>query len=69
MCFPGRRLKNNHSDEESAPKKSAPTPAPATTPAPAPAMSSPKVAIVIYSMYGHIAKSTSYLPLAVARCG
>ena len=32
-------------------------------------MSSPKVAIVIYSMYGHIAKSTSYLPLAVARCG
>lgn len=28
-----------------------------------PAMSSPKVAIVIYSLYGHIAKSTSSVPL------
>ncbi|RPD65312.1 flavo protein WrbA [Lentinus tigrinus ALCF2SS1-7] len=61
MCFPGKRLKKTFSDDiESKPK-------PATSAAPAkpsptstkvstsPAMS-PKVAIVIYSMYGHIAK-------------
>ena len=67
MCFPGKRLKKTFSDDiESKPK-----PKPAPAPAPAPAKSSPaaatstttkasamspKVAIVIYSMYGHIAK-------------
>ena len=61
MCFPGKRLKNIFSDDDKKPastkKPSSSPPAPATTPAPASTMSSPKVAIVIYSMYGHIAKS------------
>ncbi|EJF56769.1 flavo protein-like protein [Dichomitus squalens] len=64
MCFPGKRLKNNHSEDTQPASKSksspassapAPTPAPAIQPAPATAMSSPKVAIIIYSMYGHVA--------------
>lgn len=65
MCFPGKRQKALLSDEpESSTKKAAPPVK--ETPAPAPVtpvattevakMSSPKVAIVIYSMYGHIAK-------------
>ena len=65
MCFPGKRLKNIFSDDDKKPastkKPSSSTPAPATTPAPASTMSSPKVAIVIYSMYGHIAKRMSHI--------
>ncbi|KAI0746609.1 flavoprotein-like protein [Daedaleopsis nitida] len=60
MCFPGKRLKNNHSDDDPKPAPppapSSATPAPAVTAAPAAAMSSPKIAIIIYSMYGHVAK-------------
>ncbi|RPD65311.1 flavo protein WrbA [Lentinus tigrinus ALCF2SS1-7] len=58
MCFPGKRLKHNHSDNPQPAPAPAPAPAPtqpSTEPAPPPAMSPPKVAIVIYSMYGHIA--------------
>ena len=59
MCFPGKRLKNIFSDDD---KKPASTKKPSSsTPAPAPTMSSPKVAIVIYSMYGHIAKRMSHI--------
>ncbi|KAI8986807.1 flavoprotein-like protein [Trametes punicea] len=67
MCFPGKRLKNTHADDTTPTNKpaatapasnSTPAPAPTTetAPAPAAAMSSPRVAIIIYSMYGHIAK-------------
>lgn len=69
MCFPSKRMKNNLADPEkptgtkgsaasSAPSTTAPTPAPTTTTTPATTSTkmAPKVAIVIYSMYGHIAK-------------
>ena len=69
MCFPGKRLKKTFSDDiesKPKPKPAAPAPAPAksspaaatSTPTKASAMS-PKVAIVIYSMYGHIATRMS----------
>ncbi len=77
MCFPGKRFKKNHSDDpESAKAPASAAPAPTTTPAPAPApapatqtapettMSSPKVAIIIYSLYGHIAKCAYLEPPA-----
>ncbi|TFK47632.1 NADH-quinone oxidoreductase [Heliocybe sulcata] len=62
MCFPSKRQKNNFTDDEqkkkpassnSTSKPAAPTSASTT---PATVMAAPKVAIVIYSMYGHIAK-------------
>lgn len=64
MCFPGKRLKNNHSDDDDKPapaKSPSSALAPAVTTAPATTMSAPKVAIVIYTLYGHIAKRTSYV--------
>ncbi|PIL27382.1 hypothetical protein GSI_10530 [Ganoderma sinense ZZ0214-1] len=75
MCFPGKRLKSNHADDAPPPAKS--PPAPAAPPAPAPAtqpatpatMSSPKVAIVIYSMYGHIAKLAESVKQGVESAG
>lgn len=39
-----------------------PEPTPATVPATEAEMSGPKVAIIIYSMYGHIAKRASIFP-------
>ncbi|KAI0765123.1 NADH-quinone oxidoreductase [Fomes fomentarius] len=59
MCFPGKRLKNNHSDDDDKPapaKSPSSAPAPALTTAPATTMSAPNVAIIIYTLYGHIAK-------------
>ncbi|TFK78458.1 hypothetical protein K466DRAFT_668433 [Polyporus arcularius HHB13444] len=59
MCLPGKRLKKTFSDDvESKPTKPAAAPAkssPTSTSTKASSMS-PKVAIIIYSMYGHIAK-------------
>ena len=66
-CFSSKKQGKNFEDG-SAPKQNKPAEdkkaAPAVDPSPASsstakssAMSSPKVAIVIYSMYGHIAKS------------
>ncbi|KAI0349775.1 flavoprotein WrbA [Trametes cingulata] len=92
MCFPGKRLKNNHADDSKPAQPPAPTAAPAaaatapaTDPAPAPApepnpasvtetapaatMSTPKVAIIIYSMYGHIAKLAEGVKAGVAAAG
>jgi len=51
MCF-GKRQKDNFADDTSEPQPTQPT---STTPATKSTMA-PKVAIVIYSMYGHIAK-------------
>ncbi|KAK0434216.1 NADH-quinone oxidoreductase [Armillaria borealis] len=62
MCFPGKRRKDNFDNAIKADPKAASTssqsPPPSTSTAkssPSPAMA-PKVAIVIYSMYGHITK-------------
>ena len=66
MCFPGKRLKNNHAEDAKPAPKSTPAssaPAPATQTAAAANMSSPKVAIIIYSMYGHVASCMSHLLL------
>ncbi|KZP26014.1 benzoquinone reductase, partial [Athelia psychrophila] len=63
MCFPGKRQKANFTEDKkpatsSATSTSTPTSKPTTTTTSATAsiMSGPKIAIVIYSMYGHIAK-------------
>ncbi|RDX46640.1 flavo protein WrbA [Lentinus brumalis] len=72
MCFPGKRQKDNLKDDP------APAPAPAqppTTTSAAPAlelnlaMSAPKVAIVIYSMYGHIATLAESVKKGVEAAG
>lgn len=62
MCFPTKKQKANLSDDDKVPNKSKPASAPiksesdpSTAPQiPSPTMS-PKIAIIIYSMYGHIA--------------
>ena len=64
MCFPTKKTKAAFDDDKpkasssSKDIKKAPAPT-ATTTTPAAAMPSPKIAIIIYSMYGHIAKRTS----------
>jgi hypothetical protein len=70
MCFPNKWSKKNFDDDEKPTKskaKAAATPAaektdshktdPSTTTTLAPKVGGPKIAIVIYSMYGHITKS------------
>jgi len=54
MCFPFKKSSKNFDDEKAKP--STRTPAKKETPAQstAPKVSGPKIAIVIYSMYGHI---------------
>jgi len=61
MCFPSKKQKALYSDEatkQSPPATKAPAAAPAssTTPTNNSSHMAPNVAIVIYSMYGHIAK-------------
>ncbi|KAH7882843.1 putative 1,4 benzoquinone reductase [Phlebopus sp. FC_14] len=66
MCFPGKRQKNNFAEptptqpatKAKAEPKSDPTPnnPPVTSSSQNETMSPPRVAIVIYSLYGHIAK-------------
>ena len=61
MCF-GKRQKDNFAeDNKPAPSSTSqpekPNEPTSTTPAVQPTMA-PKIAIVIYSMYGHIAKGT-----------
>ena len=65
MCFSSKKTRATFDDDKpkassssSQDKKQAPAPTATTTP-PAAAAMSPKIAIVIYSMYGHIAKRTS----------
>jgi NAD(P)H dehydrogenase (quinone) len=77
MCFPSKRQKDNFSSSEgkSGTDKKRPTPA-ASTSEPLPPthtttiqstdkMSPPKVAIVIYTMYGHVAKRMFIIIYAV----
>jgi NAD(P)H dehydrogenase (quinone) len=69
MCFPSKRQNDNFSSSEgkSETDKKRPTPVATSSESPPPPthttkiqptdkMSPPKVAIVIYSMYGHVAK-------------
>jgi NAD(P)H dehydrogenase (quinone) len=73
MCFPSKRQRDNFVEtKESATDQNPPPaastsqpsspPAPATQTQTADTMSSPKVAIVIYSMYGHVAKRMFIIP-------
>ena len=72
MCLPNKRQRDNFAetgtDKKAAPVASAPatqssSSPPTTQTQTADNMSAPKVAIVIYSMYGHVAKRTFLLPL------
>ncbi|KAH9855676.1 flavoprotein-like protein [Lenzites betulinus] len=69
MCFPGKRTKKNLSDDIERPAKATTPAAPATKAAPKSAMSSPKVAIIIYSMYGHIAKLAESVKAGITAAG
>lgn len=74
MCFPGRRQKNLLADDVEQKKSPASTSKPAKNGTAAvaasttPAKMAPKIAIVIYTMYGHIAKGTSDSSIIVPRC-
>ncbi|OSX63375.1 hypothetical protein POSPLADRAFT_1039514, partial [Postia placenta MAD-698-R-SB12] len=74
MCFPTKRTKNALSDDDDKPTKAAvkpastPAPAPATITTTIPAMA-PKIAIVIYSMYGHIATLAETVKSGVEAAG
>ena len=66
MCFPSKKQKALYSDEatkQAPPATKAPVAAPvsSTTPANNSSHMAPNVAIVIYTLYGHIAKCSSYL--------
>ncbi|KZT10401.1 benzoquinone reductase [Laetiporus sulphureus 93-53] len=83
MCFPRKRTKNQLSDDDRTPNTSkpaekdikptqsstAPTQAPASTATVTETMSSPRIAIVIYSMYGHIAKVAESVKSGVQSAG
>ncbi|PFH49437.1 benzoquinone reductase [Amanita thiersii Skay4041] len=67
MCFPTKSQKNNFNDnsgQKQAEKKETTTPA-----APEVPMSSPRVAIIIYSMYGHIAKMAESVKAGITEAG
>nr|AAQ24592.1 NADH-quinone oxidoreductase [Gloeophyllum trabeum] len=72
MCFPSRRQKANFTDDEQKQPASSNSKAPAaasTAPAAPAVMSSPKVAIVIYSLYGHIAKLAEAVKSGIESAG
>jgi NAD(P)H dehydrogenase (quinone) len=64
MCFPSKSQKTLYSDQ-AQPDTKAPAPAPVTTTTtsttPIDPSMAPNVAIVIYTLYGHIAKCSSLL--------
>ncbi|KAI0690662.1 flavoprotein-like protein [Cerioporus squamosus] len=71
MCFPGKRLKKAFSDDIESKPKSQPAPAkssPTSSTTKASTMS-PKVAIIIYSMYGHIAKMAESVKKGIEASG
>jgi len=71
MCFPTKRQKENFADkntQSAAPPDPSTSSQPTTTQAPV-AMSSPKVAIVIYSMYGHIARLAEAVKAGIESTG
>ncbi|TCD66324.1 Minor allergen Alt a 7 [Steccherinum ochraceum] len=81
MCFPGRRQKNLLADDVEQKKASTSTPSsskPAKNGSATPVVSStapatkkmaPKVAIVIYTMYGHIAKLAEAIKTGIQEAG
>ncbi|KAH9946468.1 NADH-quinone oxidoreductase [Amylocystis lapponica] len=75
MCFPSKRLRNLFSDDEPA-NKSKPkadikqsAPPSSTTTKLTTSNMAPKIAIVIYSMYGHIAKLAESVKAGVESAG
>jgi len=75
MCFPSKRLRNLFSDDEPANKpkpadaiKKTPTPSSTLKQPPSPAMA-PKIAIIIYTMYGHIGKLAESVKAGVESAG
>ncbi|THG93139.1 hypothetical protein EW145_g8456, partial [Phellinidium pouzarii] len=79
MCFPSKKTKNNFQEKPTSakPPQSTPQPAPAlttntngtTAAAATEAKMAPKVAIIIYSMYGHIAKMAEAVKAGVESAG
>ncbi|KAI9458450.1 putative 1,4 benzoquinone reductase [Boletus coccyginus] len=74
MCFPGKRQRNNFTETNpertSAPIPPPPPPsAPTTSERPETSKSTPRVAIVIYSLYGHIAKLAEAVKSGVSNAG
>ncbi|KAH8115989.1 flavoprotein WrbA [Phellopilus nigrolimitatus] len=71
MCFPSKKAKDNFADKPpAAAQPPPPATAPTTTaPTAAPKMAPPKVAIVIYTMYGHIAKVAESVKAGVQAAG
>ncbi|KAJ6628558.1 NADH-quinone oxidoreductase [Mycena sp. CBHHK59/15] len=71
MCFPTKKQKANFDADEKAKtaKTPAAAPAKATAPATVAAGKGPKIAIVIYSMYGHIAKMAESVKAGIEEAG
>ncbi|PCH44998.1 benzoquinone reductase [Wolfiporia cocos MD-104 SS10] len=67
MCIPGKRTKKALDDPPPRPQKDS-RPSASTAPAPD-TMSSPKIAIIIYTMYGHIAKLAESVKVGVEAAG
>ncbi|KAI0915608.1 Minor allergen Alt a 7 [Taiwanofungus camphoratus] len=64
MCFPTKRTKNTLSDDDTKPNSNSSKPVSSQ-----PDMSSPKIAIVIYSLYGHIVKMAESVKSGVEAAG
>lgn len=75
MCFPSKRQKNNFVDEVTPSSNGSHTEKKVSEPAPQintllpVTMSSPKIAIIIYSMYGHIAKMAEATKEGIEKAG
>jgi len=73
MCFPTKKQKDNFTDRPTTKPEtsssSEPKPPTTSTQPNVTTMSSPKVAIVIYSMYGHIAKMAEAVKAGIESAG
>ncbi|KLO16148.1 flavo protein WrbA [Schizopora paradoxa] len=76
MCFPSKRTKDIHKDatqpdtaKQDPPQQPANEPIDVQEQAPEPEMSTPRVAIIIYSMFGHIAKMAESVKAGVEAAG
>ncbi|KAF8638986.1 hypothetical protein AX17_001818 [Amanita inopinata Kibby_2008] len=81
MCFPTKNQKSNFNDDAGSAQKSAEkkVPAPASVPEPelvkdtstatSSTMSSPRIAIIIYSLYGHISQMAESVKAGIVEAG
>ncbi|KAJ7105572.1 flavoprotein WrbA [Mycena epipterygia] len=74
MCFPTKKQKSNFDADESktakaAPSRTPPKGSPATTLSEVAPGKGPKVAIIIYSMYGHITKMAESVKAGIEEAG